>query len=100
MLASLVCRLPRLARLLLACLSICTGVGLLELTLRWLDWPQADPVWALYRETAFKFASQLDYRHMQPEYDVPFRTNRLGLRDREVGPKQGRRILLLGDSVT
>ena len=37
---------------------------------------------------------------MSAEYDVEFATNRLGLRNDEVGPKRGFRVLLLGDSFT
>ncbi|NUQ62537.1 MAG: SGNH/GDSL hydrolase family protein [Pirellulales bacterium] len=37
---------------------------------------------------------------MSPEFDVVFRTNSQGLRDDEIGPKRGYRILLLGDSYT
>lgn len=86
-------------------LGVALGATLLALlaiegVLRLLDWPPEDPVWMPCRETAFQFAPNLDYRHMSAEYDVRFQTNRLGLRDDEVGAKQGHRILLLGDSFT
>lgn len=85
-------------RWLLAAVSTVVGLVLVEGALRVADWPPDDPVWEPCRETAFKFAANLDYRHMSSEYDVAFQTNSLGLRDDEIGHKQDYRILLLGDS--
>lgn len=92
---------PRLwVRLGLAFAATLLALLVVEGVLRLADWPPEDPVWRPCRETAFCFAPNLDYRHMAAEYDVRFQTNRLGLRDDEVGPKRGMRILLLGDSFT
>lgn len=88
------------AKLALAAVSTLATLLLLEAALRWVDWPAEDPVWATCPETAFCFAPGLRYRHMSSEYDVAFETNRQGLRNDEIGPKQGFRILLLGDSYT
>ena len=94
-------RRPRLrVRLALALGATLLALLVVEGLLRLCDWPPEDPVWRPCHETAFAFAPNLDYRHMSAEYDVRFQTNRLGLRDDEVGPKQGPRILLLGDSFT
>lgn len=94
-------RLPvRLVKALLACVSTLFALGVAELALRVVDWPSADPVWAADPATAFRFASRLDYRHIQPEYDVAFATNSLGQRDDEAVEKAGPRVLLLGDSFT
>lgn len=94
-------RLPiRLIKGLLAALSTIVALGTTEAALRVLDWPSSDPVWRETAATGFGFAPNLQYRHMQPEYDVAFSTNSHGLRDDEIAPKTGRRILLLGDSFT
>ncbi len=90
----------RLMRVALAAASAAVALLAAEAVLRTLDWPPEDPVWMTCRETAFQFAPNLNYRHMSTEFDVEFRTNRLGLRDDEIGPKRGYRILLLGDSCT
>ena len=87
-------------RVAAVCLSVATTLFVCELTLRALGWPAEDPVWRACAETAFAFSANLNYRHMQPEYDVAFRTNELGLRDKPVGEKRGERILVLGDSFT
>ncbi len=90
----------RQARWAAAASSVVAALLLAEASLRLLGWPPEDPVWMTCRETAFQFAPNVNYRHMSTEFDVEFRTNRLGLRDDEVGPKRGYRILLLGDSFT
>ncbi len=89
-----------LAKLALAAVSTVVTLGLLEGILRVVDWPAEDPVWTTCPETAFCFAPNLRYRHMSAEYDVAFETNQQGLRNDEIGPKRGPRILLLGDSYT
>lgn len=93
-------RRATLAKLALAAASTLVTLGLLEVALRVVDWPGEDPVWATCPETAFCFAPNLRYRHMAAEYDVAFETNQQGLRNDEIGPKRGPRILLLGDSYT
>lgn len=85
-------------RVVVAAAAALFSLIFVEAVLRLLDWPQDDPVWEPCRETAFRFAPNLDYRHMSPEFDVRFQTNSLGLRDDEVGAKRGNRILVLGDS--
>lgn len=90
----------RFAKLALAATATLFSLILVEFSLRVFDWPREDPVWTTCHETAFKFAPNLKYRHMSPEFEVAFQTNSLGLRDDEVGPKHGYRILLLGDSYT
>jgi hypothetical protein len=87
-------------KLALAAVSTLVSLAVLEVALRVCGWPAEDPVWATCPETAFCFAPNLRYRHMSSEYDVAFFTNRQGLRNDEIGPKQGFRVLLLGDSYT
>lgn len=88
------------ARAALAVVATLLTLLVAEGVLRLGGWPPEDPVWRPCRETAFAFAPHLDYRHMSAEYDVSFQTNSLGLRDDELGPKRGPRLLLLGDSFT
>lgn len=88
------------AKLALALGSTLLWLGLVEGILRLCHWPAEDPVWVPCHATAFKFAPSIRYQQMSAEYDVEFATNRLGLRSDEVGPKQGFRVLLLGDSFT
>jgi lysophospholipase L1-like esterase len=94
-------RLPvRALKLAMAAISTLFALGAVELALRVLDWPSADPVWKADDAAGFHFAENVNYRHIQPEYDVAFATNRLGQRDDEPADKQGLRVLLLGDSFT
>ena len=87
-------------RVMVAMAAASLSLIFVEAALRAIDWPPEDPVWEPCRETAFRFAANLNYRHMSPEFDVRFQTNRLGLRDDEVQAKRGFRVLVLGDSHT
>jgi len=75
---------------------------LVEIALQVVDYPpSAFSPWIYDAETAYQYAPDLDLRMARPpEYDVAFVTNSLGLRDDEIGPKRGARILILGDSFT
>ncbi len=76
------------------------GGVLAELSLQLVDYPPSGfSPWIYDADTAYRYASNLDTRMTRPpEYDVAFATNSIGLRDDEVGPKHGLRILMLGDS--
>ncbi|MCE7870944.1 hypothetical protein DYH09_11265 [bacterium CPR1] len=86
---------------LVSVLSAFLALALCEVVLQVVDYPPAlwYP-WDPSRETGYKFAPHLNQRMISTYYDVAFKTNSLGLRDREIGPKQGQRIVLLGDSYT
>lgn len=88
--------------LLAVALSISLTLGLAELVLQLVDLPQHDfSPWIRLADTAYGYAPNLRTRMTRaPEYDVAFATNSLGLRDDEIGPKHGPRVLLLGDSFT
>lgn len=75
---------------------------LAEGVLQLVDFPPRDfSPWVRDDHTAFAYARNLHTRMARPpEYDVVFETNALGLRDDEIGPKKGPRVLLLGDSFT
>ncbi len=93
---------PRVVLLaLVSVLSVVFALALCEVVLQVADYPPAlwYP-WDPSRETGYKFAPHLNQRMISTYYDVAFKTNSLGLRDQEVGPKQGERILILGDSYT
>lgn len=78
-------------------LTLAVAEGALQLA----DFPPSNfSPWISDPATAYRFASNLDERMVRPEYDVRFQTNSLGMRDDEVGPKKGLRVLLLGDSFT
>ena len=84
-------------------MAVATGLAVVavEVALRIADYPPAGfSPWVLDRDTGMALAPNLDQRMVRAEFDVPFRTNSLGLRDDEVGPKQRPRILLIGDSFT
>jgi hypothetical protein len=75
-------------------------LGAVELALQIADYPPSvfSP-WIRDRDTGYRYAPSLHTRMKRPkEYDVAFETNSLGMRDDEVGPKHGPRILMLGDS--
>jgi len=75
-------------------------LGAVELALQIADYPPSvfSP-WIRDRDTGYRYAPLLHTRMKRPkEYDVAFETNSLGMRDDEVGPKHGQRILMLGDS--
>jgi hypothetical protein len=90
-----------LTRGLLALGSLLLCLLVAEAVLRVLDYPpyiRTGPVWIQSDVTGAKYAPHLDRRWKTREFDVTYRTNSLGMRDEEVGPKRGFRILLLGDS--
>ncbi len=86
----------------LAAASLVLGLGAVEIGLRLADFPPRDfSPWVRMRDTAFGYAANFRGRMRHPgEYDVAFETNALGLRDDEIGPKSGFRVLVLGDSFT
>jgi len=76
-----------------------------EVVLRTLDIPKYSSVAEIYRRTdAIRHNALIPNsygRVRTSEYDVEFRINSIGLRDREISPtKQKYRILMLGDSNT
>lgn len=88
---------------LVASLSLVATLGLLEAFLRAIDYPPASfSPWVRAVDTAYAYAARLSTRmRRDPEYDIRFETNALGLRDDEIVATGGRyRILLLGDSFT
>jgi len=77
--------------------SLCLAAA--EVVLRLLDYPPAAfSPWIRSEHLGFQLAPSLQTRMTGPEYDVAVETNSLGFRDDEIAPKQGTRILLLGDS--
>jgi SGNH hydrolase-like domain, acetyltransferase AlgX len=80
--------------------SVLATLAVAELALQIADYP---PIvyspWIRAHDTGYQYAPSLHSRMVRPgEYDIALDTNALGLRDDEVGPKHGVRILLLGDS--
>lgn len=78
-----------------------TGValGLIELALRIVDYPSSSfSPWIRSEAFGFRLAPGISVRMRGPEYDVEVATNSLGMRDDEPGPKNGSRVMLLGDS--
>ena len=63
-------------------------------------------------EKTFTIATERGYRHAplselvienhpwSPKIPLVYKTNSLGYRNPEIGPKQGKRLLFLGDSIT
>jgi hypothetical protein len=93
--------MPRaLVHAAVAVTSLVAAGAVAELVLRALDFPPSDfSPWVESDVTGYAYApSQRTRLRRAGEFDVEFRTNREGLRDDEVGPTPGRRILLLGDS--
>ena len=80
-------------------LAFTAGVAEVILTLvdypkdRWSPWVQTD-------HTGHAYAPNLSQRWTTSEFDITWKTNNLGFRDDEVGPKDGLRVLVLGDSFT
>ncbi|MGH0030603.1 MAG: SGNH/GDSL hydrolase family protein [Myxococcota bacterium] len=64
--------------------------------------PHPPHLYAADDEIGFVLTPGLDGRSRNPEWDVAVTTNRLALREREIGPKAPgeRRLLFLGDSFT
>ncbi len=84
-------------------LLIAGSISLLftEMILRKLNIPATDYApFVRVRTTGYKMVESLNQRMATSEYDVPFKTNSLGLRDSEVPPKKGFRTLFIGDSFT
>ena len=99
--------LPTLARpsfissFVLAWLSILITLCLAEGVLHLVNYPkQSWSPWIEDPHTGFRYAPLLNQRMVTEEYDVSIQTNEAGFRDDPVGPKNGKRILLLGDSFT
>ena len=89
----------RLFGLVAAVLGLVVSAGLAEVALRVADYPPSNfSPWIRSDRYGFRLAPGIATRMRGPEYDVEVRTNSLGLRDDEPGPKAGRRVLLLGDS--
>ncbi len=82
------------------------SLALAEVAVRWLLPQQLEPhPRGLYRadpELGHVLAPHVDGVSRSPEWEVPVRTNALGLRDIELGPKAPGewRLLVLGDSFT
>lgn len=99
--ADLVAR--KLSASVLLVVSLVVALALAEGVLRLIDFPPSDlSPWIRADDTAYKYAPGLTTRmRRDPEYDIRFRTNSLGLRDDEISAEpDGFRILLLGDSFT
>jgi lysophospholipase L1-like esterase len=91
------------AKTILGLMSLLVGLLVCEALLSWLK-PQ------LYRRPhVWQFDSELGWEHIpgasgwlvKPEFEVEFRINADGLRDRDYSrkrPPQGRRLLVMGDS--
>ena len=80
--------------------SVVATLVAVEGALRLADYPPAvfSP-WIRAHDTGYQYAPSLSTRMTRPEeFDVAFDTNAEGMRDDELGPKQGVRVLLLGDS--
>jgi hypothetical protein len=89
--------------LLLLAASSVAALGLAELGVRWLAPQRLDYTRAVFQADdllVFRLRPGMDGPNSQFEFTVRERTNSLGLRDRELGPKPdgGLRILALGDS--
>jgi len=102
-------RVSRLQRALLNLVLLATSslvaLALAEVGVRWLVPQRLDYSRPLYQADdvlVFRMRPGLDGENSQFEFVVHERTNRLGLRDRELGPKPqgGLRVLALGDSYT
>jgi hypothetical protein len=88
---------------LLVAASVFTGLMISELAVRVLA-PQRlisiRPIYEPDPDLVFKLRENYRARYSQPEFEIYEQTNSIGLRDREIGPKQPGtyRILGLGDS--
>ncbi len=75
------------------------SLAMAEAVLRLVDYPAATfSPWIRSEHLGFRLVPSLKTRMSGPEYDVAVETNSMGFRDDEIGPKTGKRILLLGDS--
>lgn len=82
-----------------AALVSALSLGAAEVLLRLVDYPPASfSPWIRSDLFGFRLAPGIRVPMRGPEYDVEVATNSLGMRDHEIGPKSGPRILLLGDS--
>jgi hypothetical protein len=82
-----------------ALLGTVLTLAVAEVALRVVDYPPAAfSPWIRSDAFGFRLAPGIDLRMRGPEYDVDVRTNSLGMRDDEPGPKDRPRVLLLGDS--
>lgn len=59
-----------------------------------------NPYIVSYRPSLHQFIPSSEYRARRPSYVVDYDINRLGLRGPEIGAKTGRRLVVLGDSIT
>lgn len=85
--------------LVAAVLGTVATLGLVEVVLRVADYPSATfSPWIRSDAFGFRLAPDISLRMRGPEYDVEVATNSLGMRDDEPRPKDGPRVLLLGDS--
>src|SRR3989338_7088916 len=76
-------------------LTLCLAEGVLCVA----NYPkQSWSPWIEDPHTGFHYAPLLDQRMVTEEYDVSIVTNEAGFRDDPIGPKKGKRVLLLGDS--
>lgn len=102
----LVSRLPWVSRLKpvflhvgILCAALLGALGCCELALQLLNVPpDTFSPWIASETTGYRMAPNLSQRMIRSEYNVLVETNQQGLRDDELRPKQGTRILLLGDS--
>jgi len=79
--------------------STLLALALCEAALRVAGYPRADwSPWIRTSVTGTAYAPHLSQRWTTPEFDISYRTNAEGMRDDEIGPKRGYRVLLLGDS--
>ena len=84
---------------LLLVVSTLLALALCEAALRVADYPRADwSPWIRTAVTGTAYAPHLSQRWTTSEFDISYGTNAEGMRDDEIGPKRGYRVLLLGDS--
>lgn len=75
------------------------ALGTAELVLHIVDYPPTTfSPWIRSSKFGFRLAPGISMHMREAEYDVLIQTNSLGMRDDELKPKSGPRVLLLGDS--
>lgn len=86
-------------RALLVVVSTLLALAMCEAGLRIADYPKADwSPWIKAPFTGTAYAPHLSQRWTTAEFDITYRTNSDGMRDDEIGPKRGYRVVVLGDS--
>ena len=92
-----------LIKITFLCFSLVLGILMCEVMIRFIEPQRLDfvrPIYDADEDLVFKLRKNHSTVYSQFEFHVEEKTNSLGLRDREIGPKapESVRILGLGDS--